>query len=140
MLKELQVQSGIIPNYPHEVIIPFQLNQEPQTHNDLDYRVIGPVIDKSKQELELAIERGDWWLLPGTGFNVAGQTEQLLSMLEKGALMGNSREEVVNLWLAVTKEDIAAFRLEYLSERLVYPIKIQAKHSLCKQMKIIMQL
>ena len=56
----------------------------------------------------------DWYLLPGTGFDVRGQINKLTRDLNNG--LGVSR------FLEDTAEDIKHFVLEYPQQRLVFPI------------------
>lgn len=67
-------------------------------------------------------EQGEWYLLPGTGFNVKSQVNQLRTDLRDGFETGKRKDEILDTWLQKTEEDIKGFKLEYLMQGLVFPI------------------
>lgn len=72
-------------------------------------------------------KQGDWYLLPGTGFNVRSQVNQLRSDFREGFEIGRGKDEIVEAWLQKTEEDIKGFKLEYLMQGLVFPIVLDKK-------------
>ncbi len=69
-------------------------------------------------------EEDEWYLLPGTGFNVKLQVELLRKDLEEGLEKGESYEDIIEKWLQKTEQDIHGFKIEYLCEGLLFPIML----------------
>lgn len=62
------------------------------------------------KERPIYISDNQWWLLPGTGFDIRGQINKLI------------RTQDMEGFLKDTEEDIKHFCLEYPLQRLVFPI------------------
>ena len=72
-------------------------------------------------------EQGDWYLLPGTGFNVRMQVNLLQENLLKGIREGRSRETVLAESFQQIGQDIQGFKTEYLCQELLFPIVLDKK-------------
>src|SRR3990167_4825765 len=68
------------------------------------------------------IEEGPWYRLPGTGFNVKLQIDQLERDIQQGKKNGQSSAEVLEENFQRIEQDIQGFKTEYLCEGLLFPI------------------
>ena len=63
-----------------------------------------------------------WYLLPHTGFNVRLQIDHFERDLKEGISEEKSTEEIIETSFQKIEQDIHGFKLEYLSEGLLFPI------------------
>src|SRR3989338_3952393 len=83
-----------------------------------------PIENSLAQEVALLkqrwiIEEGPWYRLPGTGFNVKLQIDQLERDCQKGKKKGQSATEVLDENFQKIEQDILGFKTEYLCEGLL---------------------
>ncbi|MBI2020441.1 hypothetical protein HYS94_03380 [Candidatus Daviesbacteria bacterium] len=67
------------------------------------------------------VSERQWYLLPGTGFDVRGQINKLIRSLNSH-LDGKNQAQVVSEFVEDTAEDMRHFVIEYPLQRLVFPI------------------
>lgn len=75
-----------------------------------DFAPPQPSLKPALKERSINVSKKEWWLLPGTGFDVRGQVNKLI---RTGDIEG---------FIADTEEDIKHFVIEYPLQRLVFPI------------------
>lgn len=78
--------------------------------------------DTGSQLQEKTLNKKDWWLLPGTGFDVEGQINKLVRDLKK-----SKPKNALAEFSDYTAEDIRHFIVEYPLQRLVFPIFLEIK-------------
>lgn len=67
-------------------------------------------------------EEGPWYLLPGTGFNVALQVDRFEADINTGILQERPTQNVFEEAFQKIEQDIQGFKVEYLCEGLLFPI------------------
>lgn len=75
-----------------------------------DFASPQPSLKPALKERSINVSQNEWWLLPGTGFDIRGQVNKLI------------RSGDIEQFLKDTQEDIKHFCLEYPLQRLVFPI------------------
>lgn len=89
--------------------MPYQEHSSTLTQS-ADFSSSEPLIRPTLKERPTTVSEREWYLLPGTGFDVRGQINKLI---RTGDVAG---------FIEDTEEDIKHFCLEYPLQRLVFPI------------------
>ncbi|MBI4130808.1 hypothetical protein HY468_05810 [Candidatus Roizmanbacteria bacterium] len=86
---------------------------------------VSDLISQGKQDVARAVKNNEMWTLPGTGFSVTAQMQRLFDSFEahEPITVEEFRNQIAQ-WSDETVVDVVSFQLEYLSDRLVYPIQL----------------
>jgi hypothetical protein len=100
---------------------------ETLTHTYYDQGFVPDVYYAESIKTDWIKEEKEWYLLPGTGFDVEKQVDLFSRSIRDGLGKGESHERIVDNWLDQTEQDIQGFKIEYLCEGLLFPIVLEKK-------------